>query len=366
MKDLFSQFKILLSFWNILKSKDFPWENQIVRDLEKKLSDYLEIPHVLGVASGTDALILALKACDVKPGDEVIVPAISFVSTAGAVAWIGAKPVFIDIESASFNIDPQKVESAVTPKTKAIIAVHLNGRMADMEAIRQLADSKALMVVEDAAHAFGSKYKGGSIGYYGDLACLSFNPTKVFGGCGDGGAIITKNAELARKISLFRTYGSPRYQEFGINHPIIGTASHLSPFQAAILDTKLRSVQRVTEKTRQNYFLYSELLKRVGDLVLPSNPSEYFINGYRFPILSKKRDELRLLLKKQGFDARIQYNVPLPYFEAFQYLGHKKGDFPNAEKLANEVLCLPTNYRLAEEEVKEVIRIIKKCFAPAN
>ena len=362
MKDLFDQFKILLSFWNILKSNGFPWENQVIRDFEKKLSDYLEVQYVLGVASGTDALILALKACGIKPGNEVIVPALSFFSTAGAVAWVGAKPIFVDIEPTSFNIDPQKIEKAVTPKTKAVIAVHLNGRMADMEAIRQVADRKLLPVIEDAAHAFGSKYKGKPIGHYGDLACLSFNPTKLFGGYGDGGVVITQNAKLAEKISLLRTYGSPRYQEFGINHPIIGTASRLSQFQAAILDIKLQSVEHVIEKTRQNWFLYSKLLDGVGDLVLPSSPPEYFINGYRFPVLSKKRDGLRIALKKQGFDARMQYAVPLPYFGAFRYLGHKKGDFPNAEKVAAEVLCLPTDYALPEKEIKRAARIIKEHF----
>lgn len=362
MEDYFSKIKILISFLDVLKAgrnRDFHSLYGPVRNFEKKFAAYLEAPHALGVASGTDALILALKACGIKSGDEVIVPALGVISSASAVSWVGAKPVFVDIEPRSFNIDPQKIEKAVTSRTRAVIAVHLNGRMADMRAIRVVASHKSLIVIEDAAHAFGSRYFGKPPGFYGDMACFSFNPTKVFGGYGDGGAIITGNERYAEKISSLRLYGS-RYPELGIEHPIIGTASRLHPFQAAALNIKFQTVNRVIEETRRNHFLYSELLRGIGDILLPENTEEYFTNGYRFPILTGKRDGLRNFLKESGVDARMQYGVPLPYFKAFHYLKHKKGDFPVAESVAENVLCLPTNSPLSLKDVRKISGLVRR------
>lgn len=363
MDNFYAKFKILLSLWNIMGNAPPHPRYQIVEEFEKKLAEFFELPYALGVASGTDALILSLKACGIGPGDEVIIPAISFFSTAAAPAWIGARPVFADIDAESLNIDPAKIEKVITPRTKAIIAVHLNGRMADMEQITALAKKKPLIVIEDAAHAFGSKYKGKPPGYYGDLACISFNPTKIFGGYGDGGAIITQHAELAEKINYMRRYGS-RYQEFGIDHPVVGVASRLHPFQAAVLKAKLGIAENIIAQTRRNYFLYSELLKGIEGLTLSKEPEpEHFINGYRYPVFTAKRAGLRKFLRERGIDARFQYGVPLPFFEAWANLGYKKGDFPVAEKIADEVLCLPTGPALPESKIRTTAELIKEYFS---
>lgn len=362
-KEFFSRLKVLLSFRDILSRRDLPWESRVVFNFEKKLSEYLGVPHVLGVASGTDALILALKACGIGPGDEVLVPALSFFSTASAVAWIGAKPVFVDVDSRTLNIDPFGIERVATSRAKAIILVHLNGLMADVEHIMKIAQKKSLPVIEDATHAFGSKYKDKHIGYYGTIACLSFNPTKILGGPGDGGAVITTDSLLAEKVNFLRRYGS-RYSELGVDHPIVGVASRLSSFQASVLNQEIEGIDAVIEKTRRNYFLYSRFLAGVDGLVLPAPiPAEYFINGYRFPVLTKQRDGLRKFLKERGIEARFQYGIPLPYFTAFNYLGYKRGDFPVSEKIAEEVLCLPTECGFSEKEIAAIANLIKGYFS---
>jgi len=366
MNDPFLNFKILIFFWDIIKRRDFIL-GKAVKDFENKLAAYFEVPYVLGVASCTDALILSLKALGIGPGDEVIVPAISFFSTAGAVSWVNAKPVFVDIEEKSFNIDPLKIEQALTSKTKAIIAAHLAGRMSDMEKIFTLARKHNLYLIEDAAQAIGAKYKNYHIGYYADLACLSFNPQKILSAYGDGGAIVTRQTALAEKISMMRMYGANGYKEVSFRHPIVGVSSRLSSFQAAVLNIKLDNLAEVIEKWRKNYFMYSKFLRGVEDIVLPEVPSEndYYINGYRFIILTKKREELLKYLRDNRVDARSHYSVPLPYLGAFEYLGYKKGDFPAAEKFAEESLALPLSHRTLESEMRRIADLIKKFFAVA-
>lgn len=366
MREVFLfKLKVLNEFWRLISQGkvigDFILAKP-VQEFESKLAEYTWTKYALGVASGTDALILSLKACGIGPGDEVIVPALSFFSTAGAVSWVNARPVFVDVEERSMNIDPAKVEKTITQKTKAIIPVHLNGRMADMGKIAEIAKRKSLMMIEDATHALGSKYKAKPPGYFGDMACLSFNPTKILGGYGDGGAILTNNKSIAERISWLRKYGS-RLPEFGIDHPIVGVASRLGSFQAAVLNTKMEMVDTILKRTRENYFLYAELLTGTGDLRLPENPPpECFINGYRFTILTAHRDRLRKILRDKGVDARMQYSVPLPRLEAFKYLEYKKGDFPIAEKIASECLVLPTHYSLSPQKIIKIAGLIKRFF----
>lgn len=365
MDSVWFKLRALYRFWEII-SKGKTFDDFIlarsVQEFERRLTEYCGATYALGVASGTDALILSLKAYDIGPGDEVIVPAIGFFSVAGAVAWVNAKPVFVDIEERSWNINPAEIEQAITPRTKAIIPVHLNGRMADMEPIAQLAKRKSLVVIEDAAHALGSKYKERSPGYYGDIACLSFNPTKILGGYGDGGVVLTNHQPIAEKISWLRRYGS-RLPEFGIDHPVIGVASRLGSFQAAVLNTDMDAMDTIVRRTRENYFLYAELLAGIEDLKLPEiPPPEYFINGYRFTVRAAYRDQLRKLLRDNGTDARMQYGVPLPHFEAFKYLRYEKGSFPVTEKLASECLVLPTHDSLSRERIAQISDLIKRFF----
>ncbi|MBI2054962.1 MAG: DegT/DnrJ/EryC1/StrS family aminotransferase [Candidatus Sungbacteria bacterium] len=359
--NLLSKIKILLSFFKTLKNGNVTRGTTF--DFERKLAHYLDINSVISVASGTDALIIALKALGIGPGDEVIVPALSFFSTAGAVAWINAKPVFVDIEKESLNIDPTKIEQAITSKTKAIIAVHLNGRMADMERISAIAKKHNLFLIEDAAQAIGSKYKGKSPGYYSDLACFSFNPTKILSSYGDGGAIATNIAVLAEKIFFMKMYGA-RPGDISTRHPIIGVASRLSQFHAAILSENLKNLDKTVYAWRKNYFLYAKLLRGMDELVLPeiAHQSDYFINGYRYVVLTKERGELHRFLKRGGVTARIEYGVLLPYFGAFEHLGYKRGDFPIAEKISEESLVLPTDSKIPEKETMRTINLIKRFF----
>ncbi len=364
MNELFLKLKIINALAGIiLKGKnvsDFIL-GKSVRIFEESLAKYVGSKYALGVASGTDALILSLKACGIGPGDEVIVPAVSFYSSAGAVSWVNAKPVFVDVELDSFNINPNLIEKAVTSKTKGIIITHLNGRMADMNKISELAKKHNLFLIEDAAQAIGATYKGKPIGYYGDISCLSFNPSKILTAGGDGGAIITNSKSIADKISFLKMYGT-NFENLSVKHPIIGVASRLSPFHAAVMNITMDDLDNIIEKRRANYFLYSEFLREAGDLVIPETPPDYFINGYRYVVLTKKRDQLHKFLRENKVDSRIQYGVPLPYFEAFDYLGHPKGDFPVAERMAKESLVLPTGPHITKEDIRRISALIKTFY----
>lgn len=333
-----------------------------VRVFEQALAEYTGSEYAFGVASGTDALILSLKACDIGPGDEIIVPAVSFYSSAGAVSWVNAKPVFVDVSSKDHNIDIFKIEKAINSKTKAIIAVHLNGRMADMDEILRIAKNKSLKVIVDASHAIGSRYMGKPVGGFGDLICLSFNPTKTLGGCGDGGAILTNDLTLAQKISKLRIYGASRWLEIDHNNIIVGTNSRLGVLEAVVLNEKLPHLDSFITCQRKNYFLYKEILEGVGDLEWPEERPDYFINGYRLPVLTKKRDELISFMLNHGKKLYNFYPIPLPHLPVFKNLVHKEDDFKVAERIAKESLVLPTDHELGEKEIRSVAKIIIDFF----
>ena len=358
MRDLFLNLKILISFWDIIRRKDFML-GRAVLDIEAKLADFCGAKYAFGVASGTDALILSLKACNIGPGDEVIVPAVGFFSSAAAIAWVNARPVFVDVDSGTFNMDVSKIEAAITPRTKAILPIHLNGEMADMEPILEIARKHKLWVIVDAAQAIGSRYKEKLIGQFGDLVCLSFNHTKIFSGFGDGGMILTNNKELAEKVSMMRTYGAPSLGEVHSNNIIVGVASRLSQFHAAVLNINFPLLESNIIKQCENYFLYQKLLKGVGDLILPEEHSNYFINGYRFTVRTKRKKEMMEFLHKRGVRAMNPYAVPLPYLPAFKTLGYKTGDFPIAEEIAKESLALPVHYSLPQDEIANIANQIK-------
>lgn len=361
MDDLILRAKILLSFWEIMKRGDFVL-GEAVRKFEKQLAEFLRVKFALGVASGTDALILALKACGIGPGDEVIVPALGIFVTASAAAWVNAKPVFVDIEPRSFNIDPARIAPAITSKTKAIIAVHLAGRMADVEKIAAITRENNIFLIEDAAQAIGSRLNDHPMGYYSDIACLSFDPKKILSGYGDGGAILTNDAPLAERIRRMRLYGAPSFSEVGLPHSIVGTASRLGSLQAAVLSVKFEKLEDAVRQRHAKHSLYSALLQGVEGLTIPQTPPGDFTNGYEYPILAPKRDELHVFLRAQGVDVRFGYKVPLPYFEAFAYLNYKKGDFPVAEKIAEEVLVLPTGAHIRESEIHRIAGLARDFF----
>lgn len=363
MRDFIHRFKVFLALWEAVRSSGTNFlNNKIVSDFEQKLARFLEVKYAVAVASGTDALILSLKTFDIGPGDEVIVPALSFYSSAGAIAWINATPVFVDIEWHSLNIDPEKIEKAVTLRTKAIIAVHLNGRTAQMDKISAIAKKYNLFVIEDAAQAIGAKYKNKNIGYFGDLACISFNSQKIINGIGDGGAIITKSAAFAEKIYLMREYGAAP-NERGLRHSIHGVASRLNPFQAALLNLNLETFGEKIYAYRKNHFFYSDLLKNVDGVIMPEVPDEYFINGYRPAILIKPRNKILKLLRDDKIDARIHYETPLHLLGAFSHLEYIKGDFPVAEKAAEEILVLPNSGQMNYADVERIALKIKNILA---
>ena len=234
--------------------------------------------------------------------------------------------------------------------------------MVNIEKLSKFAKRKSLYLIEDSARAIGVKFKGHHIGFYSDLSCLSFNPVKILGGFGDGGAVVTNDDNLAEKVNLMRSYGTASHKEFNLKHPIVGTASRISSFQAAVLFLKLENTDEVVEQRRGNYYLYLNMLKGVGDFLLSEVSSDDFINGYEFCVLTQKRDELYAHLRKNGVKARIQFYLPLPYLEAFRDLGYKEGDFPNAEKISKDILILPTHGKLSENEIRRICDLVINFF----
>ena len=361
MINQFLNLKILLAFWTVIRQKDFILGRE-VQEIETKLAKFCGAEYAFGVGSGTDALILSLKACDIEPGDEVVTPTVGFFSSASAIAWVNATPVFVDVDLETFNIDVSKIEAVITPKTKAILPVHLDGKMVDMDPILEIARKHGLRVIVDAAQAVGSRYKDKSIGQFGDLICLSLNHTKILNGFGDGGMVFTNDKALAEKISMMRTYGAPTLKESHSNNAIIGVASRLSSFHAAVLNVQFPFLESHIIKQRENYFLYQELLKRVGDLILPKERSNYFTNGYRFSIRTKRKKELTDFLHKLGIRIMNPYAVSLPYLPAFKTLGYKTGDFPIAEEIAEESLSLPVHYSLVQDKIINITNQIRRFY----
>ena len=363
MSDIVEHLKTMLAFWDIIRSSDFLMGRR-VRSFEKKLSRVLGGLPVASVASGTDGLILSLKALGIGPGDEVIVPAVSFFSTAASVAWVNAMPVFVDVDPATFHCDPVQLESAVTPKTKAVMVAHLNGGMADMEPIVAIARRHHIFIIEDAAQAIGALYKGHPAGHYGDVAVFSFNPSKILATYGDGGAVASRDVSLIEKISRMRMYGS-RLQDLSARHDMLGVASRLGPFQAAVLDIGIDVLEKRIQARRKIFFQLVAGLADVSTVVVPAArmQEDHFVTGYRFPLLVPKRDALLSRLRRAGIDARTHYQVPLPRFQAFSSLPSFSKEFPGAERVAREVVVLPTDQMLTDGDVQKIISL---CGETAN
>jgi dTDP-4-amino-4,6-dideoxygalactose transaminase len=334
-----------------------------VRLLEEELAAMLGAKHAVGCASGTDALILALIAAEIGEGDEVITTPFSFVATAGAIAWAGAKPVFVDIDPRTYNIDVSKIETAITPRTRAIMPVHLFGLAADLDPIVELAKARNIVVVEDAAQAIGARYHGRYVGTLGDFGCFSFFPSKNLGGAGDGGLLTTDDAGLAERLRLLRGHGS----KTKYHHDILGTNSRLDALQAAILRVKLRHLGKWNQGRQARAAKYRELFAAAGlqqFVSLPPEPAADYEHVYnQFSIRCKRRDELREHLRLAGIPTDIYYPQPLHLQPAFDYLGYVAGQFPQSEAVSEEVLALPVFPELQESQQATIVRVIAKFYA---
>ncbi|PKN40443.1 MAG: transcriptional regulator [Deltaproteobacteria bacterium HGW-Deltaproteobacteria-18] len=328
-----------------------------VGELEKAVAEYSGCAHGVGVSSGSDALLIALMAEEIGPGDEVITTPYTFFATAGAIARVGARPVFVDIEDSTFNIDPNLIEQAVTARTKAIMPVHLFGQMADMDPIMEIADRHELIVIEDAAQAIGAEYKGckaGSLGHYGTF---SFFPSKNLSGAGDGGLVICQDANRAERLKILRNHGSkPKYF-----HEFIGGNFRLDTIQAAVVLAKLRHLDAWTAARQEHAQMYRRLFETSGllerGLALPVEIMDRHIYN-QFVIRYQDRDGLKQHLAGHGVDTEIYYPLPLHLQECFAYLGHQAGDFPHAEQAASKSLALPIDPLLSEAEIEYVVSTI--------
>ncbi|NOY89398.1 MAG: DegT/DnrJ/EryC1/StrS family aminotransferase [FCB group bacterium] len=325
--------------------------------LEQKIAELCQVDYACGVASGTDALLLALRAAGVQAGDEVITSDFSFFATAGVIARLGAIPIFVDIEKDSYNIDPRLVEHAITSKTKAIVPVHLFGQVADMDPILELAQKHNIKVVEDAAQAIGAEYKNRKAGSMGDFSCFSFYPSKNLGAGGDGGMIVTKEETDYETINMLRVHGAkPKY-----HHRLIGYNSRLATIQAAILLVKLPYLNRWSEKRREHARKYDEAFKNLSGVVTPTvkNYTSFHIFN-QYTIAVPNREELMAKLKDAGIGFDIYYPIPFHKQECFAFLNYADDGFPIANKAAQEVLSLPIYPELTAEEQDAVIETIVK------
>jgi dTDP-4-amino-4,6-dideoxygalactose transaminase len=325
-----------------------------VERFEQNLAKDCQTKHTIGVSSGTDALLCTLMALDIGPGDEVICPAFTFFATAGSIARLGAKPVFADIDPATFNISPESIRAKLTPQTKAIMPVHLFGQLADMTAINQIAAERNLAVIEDAAQAIGAKQNGKPACSLGRAGCLSFYPTKNLGGFGDGGAICTSDDALAEKIRLLRVHGSGTRTYY---HKYIGGMFRLAAIQAAVLDIKLKHLDTWHEGRRRNAAIYDKMLagsKVTTPKIAPGNWSIY----NQYVVRVHDRDAVKAKLAEAGVGSAVYYPMPLHQQECFAYLGHKPGDFPESERACREVLALPIYPELKPEEVVHVAKTL--------
>lgn len=329
-----------------------------VKEFEEEMAHYHGVGHAVGVASGTDALLLSLNAAGIGPGDEVITTPFTFVATAEVILHAGATPVFVDIEEGTFNIDPAGIEEKVTERTKALLPVHLYGLPADMERLGAFAAAKGLRVIEDCAQSTGAKVGDRLTGSMGDAAGFSFFPTKNLGAIGDGGMILTSDEDLAGKVRMLRDHGSVERDLYAFP----GYNSRLDSVQAAVLKAKLPRLKEWNRQRRENADLYRKLLESVDEISLPRE-SEGMVHVYnQFTIMAERRDELRAFLTERGIGTMVYYSRALHLQPVFSHLGHSPGDFPVAEKVQGRVLSLPIYPGLTEEAIRTVAAAIGDFF----
>jgi dTDP-4-amino-4,6-dideoxygalactose transaminase len=329
-----------------------------VEAFEQELADYLGVRFAVGCASGSDALLLAQMGLGIGPGDEVITSPFTFVATAGSIARLNAKPVFVDIHPQTFNLDEGQVEEAITPRTRAIMPVHLFGLPAAMDVIVEIARKHHLAVIEDAAQAIGARWDGMAVGTIGTCGCFSFFPSKNLGGAGDGGMVTTNDSQLAQRLRLLRVHGARRKYRYDV----LGINSRLDAIQAAVLRVKLRYLDNWTRRRRKNAETYRELFAVFSSyplpLELPHSPHKAFHVYNQYSIRVSRRDELQAYLRARGIQTEIYYPSPLHLESAFSYLGYRNGEFPNAESACNEVLALPIHAELGADDQRAVVATI--------
>jgi dTDP-4-amino-4,6-dideoxygalactose transaminase len=338
-----------------------------VEECESAIARYCECSHAIGVSSGSDALLACLMVENIGPGDEVITTTYTFFATAGAIARVGATPVFVDIDPMTYNLDTTQIASRVTKRTRAIIPVHLYGQMADMAAVMQIADQHGLVVIEDAAQAIGAKHQGkqaGSIGHYG---CYSFFPSKNLGAAGDAGMVVTNDAQRAEKLRILRGHGSkPKY-----HHKVIGGNFRLDAIQAAIVSVKLPHLDNWTAKRQRNAKRYDQLFTEAGLASAPYGSSpvtlptvamdRHIFNQYVIRV--SDRDQLQSALKDRGVGTEVYYPIPMHLQECFAYLGSGTCAFPESERAAKETLALPIYPELTDVQAEYVVETVREFFA---
>jgi dTDP-4-amino-4,6-dideoxygalactose transaminase len=321
--------------------------------LEKEVAAYHGCAFAIGVASGTDALLLALRACGIGPGDEVITTPFTFIATAEVIALLGAVPVFVDIEPDTFNIDTEKIEQKITPRTRAIIPVHLFGHPAAMTAVMGLAEKYKLKIIEDCAQAFGAEHHGRKVGAFGNCGCFSFFPSKNLAGYGDGGMIVTNDEPVANRIRMLRNHGSTvRY-----HHSVIGFNSRLDEIQAAIIRVKFTYIDSFNASRRANAEIYRTLLHASG-MALPTERLGCRHVYHQFTILSKRRDRIMAALQENGIASAVYYPVPLHRQEVFAGGDAAQEHFACAEACAGEVLSLPMFPELSQDEIRIICDVV--------
>jgi len=321
---------------------------------EEEIAVLCGVAHGVGVASGTDALILALRACGVQAGDEVLLPTYTFVATGSAVSALGAKPVFVDIRPETYNLDPSELERRVTSRTRAIIAVHLYGLAADMDPILAFAKSRKLPLIEDCAQAIGALYKSRRAGSFGDAACFSFYPTKNLGAYGDAGMVVSNSAELAAHLGTLRNHGQTA--KYRSSEP--GWNSRLDEIQAAVLRVKLRHLAEWQGTRRSHAAEYTRLLQQVPGIMPPHEPEGLEHVYHQYTIRTEQRDALQRHLAARRIGTTVYYPYPLHLQPLYAHVGHRAGDFPHAERAAQEVLSLPMYPELRKDQIAHVVEAI--------
>ncbi|MGI9103815.1 MAG: DegT/DnrJ/EryC1/StrS family aminotransferase [Terriglobales bacterium] len=349
--------EVLAAITRVLESSQFVL-GDAVAEFERNFASYCTTREAVAVNSGTSALHLALLAAGIGPGDEVITTPFTFVASVAAILYAGARPVLVDIDPVSFNIDPQKIEAAITPRTRAILPVHLYGQMADMDPIVAIARRHKLLLIEDAAQAVGAEYKGRRAGSIGDLGCFSFYPSKNLGAYGEGGAVTTSNAEYAAKLCMLRNWGEDRKY----HHILRGYNYRMEGIQGAILNVKLGHLEAWTEARRSHVARYRELLPERG-VGLPQE-MQYARHVYHvFTVRSVARDGLQQALASRGIQTGLHYPAPVHMQPAYADIGYQRGDFPHAEKAAAEVLSLPLFAEMTEEQIVRVAAALKEALS---